>query len=175
MRPSLCQSRCIRPGLGTKGCWHLFDLNVETNIAVMTKQRIMSGHLRAAEAVCAETVFIHLSKTFAIWSSLRWLYFCLCASITSAWGSCVSVFSREDRGADLLVGVKYGCQKEVEMDLTNLEWFVTPVSNVPAHKWLFVFVDFVVGARGAWWWRNADGRTEMMPCWHVCYFLRLCR
>jgi hypothetical protein len=34
----------------------------------------MSGHLRAAEAVCAETVFIHLSKMNAISISLPWLY-----------------------------------------------------------------------------------------------------
>ena len=41
---------------------------------MMTKKRIMSGHLRSAEAVCAETVFIHLSRMIALSCSLPWLY-----------------------------------------------------------------------------------------------------
>jgi len=62
---------------------------------------------------------------------------------------------------------------------SKLRWILPTWSYswLLCQMFLLISIEYTLGLsfseQRAWWWRNADGRTEMMPCWLSVSALRI--
>lgn len=144
-RPSLCSPRYAGFGfllseIGTMGCWHICEI-----------KPWRSSHQDSV--IC-----------FSQSKNLEWFALSLSLSLHDS-VRCFLKFV-----LPCFVGTLTDCRKianrhwAVGEVLGQMTWVLNTYGRM--HVWTHSISSHVVSWRDqTWWWRNADGRTELMPCW----------